>query len=47
MKYFSIKYVNKIVNGFGGTAQGPFIKILSKYKDDAGLLEHETTHVRQ
>lgn len=47
MRCFSIKYVNKIVNGSGGTVQGPFIKILSKYKDDAGLLEHETTHVRQ
>ena len=47
MKCFSIKYANKIVNGFGGTAQGPLIKILSKYKDDAGLLEYETTHVRQ
>ena len=47
MNYYRIVYTEKISNGFGGTAQGPFIKILSKYKDDAGLLEHEKVHVRQ
>lgn len=47
MKYYLIKYTNKLANGFGGTAQGPLIKMLSKYKDDAGLIEHEKTHVRQ
>lgn len=47
MKYYLVKYTEKLPNGFGGTAQGPLIKILSKYKDDTGLIEHEKTHVRQ
>ena len=47
MKYYWIKCTNKLASGFGGTAQGPLIKILSKYKEDAGLIEHEKTHVRQ
>ena len=47
MNYYLIKYTEKLATGFGGTAQGPLIKILSKYKDDAGLIEHEKTHVRQ
>lgn len=47
MKYYLVKYTEKLTNGFGGTAQGPLIKMLSKYKDDVGLLEHEKTHVRQ
>ena len=47
MKFYLVHYTEKLANGFGGTAQGPLIKILSKYKDDAGLLEHEKTHVRQ
>ena len=47
MKYYLIKWTNNLANGFGGTAQGPLIKILSKYKDDVGLIEHEKMHVRQ
>ena len=47
MQFYFVQYTDKLANGFGGTAQGPVIKILSKYKDDAGLLEHEKTHVRQ
>ena len=47
MKFYLVHYTEKLANGFGGTAQGPLIKILSKYKDDAGLLAHEKTHVRQ
>ena len=47
MKYYLIKHTEKLANGFGGMAQGPLIKILSKYKDDTGLIEHEKTHVRQ
>ena len=47
MQLYFVQYTEKLANGFGGTAQGPVIKILSKYKDDAGLLEHEKTHVRQ
>lgn len=47
MNYFVVKYVKNLPNGFGGTAQGPLIKMLSKYKGDTGLIEHEKTHVRQ
>ena len=47
MRFYHVHYTEKLANGFGGTAQGPLIKILSKYKDDAGLLAHEKTHVRQ
>ena len=47
MKYYVINFTEKLPSGFGGTTQGPIIKILPKYKDDAGLLEHEKTHVRQ
>lgn len=47
MNYYLVKVTGKIVNGFGGTAQGPIIKILPKYRDDIGLLEHEKVHVRQ
>ena len=47
MGYYLVRYVEKLPNGFGGTAQGPFIRILPKYKDDIGLLEHEKLHVRQ
>ena len=47
MKYYLIKLVESLPNGFGGTAQGPLIKLLPKYQHDVGLLEHEKTHVRQ
>lgn len=47
MNYYLVKLTEKIVNGFSGAAHGPIIKILPKYKDDYGLLEHEKTHVRQ
>lgn len=47
MKYYLIKFSKKLPSDFGGTAQGPLIKLLSKYKDDIGLIEHEKTHVRQ
>ena len=47
MQLYRVQYTEKIASGFGGTAQGPFIKMLSKYKDDSGLIEHEKTHVRQ
>lgn len=47
MKYYLVKVTEALPSGFGGTAQGPLIKLLSKYKDDTGLLEHEKTHVRQ
>ncbi|VVN51159.1 hypothetical protein PS685_00573 [Pseudomonas fluorescens] len=47
MNYYFLKITAELPNGFGGTAQGPFIKILAKYKDDIGLREHEKVHVRQ
>ena len=47
MKYYAIKLSESLPNGFGGTAQGPLIKLLPKYQHDAGLIEHEKTHVRQ
>lgn len=47
MNYYLIKYTENIANGFGGTAQGPLIKLLPKYQNDVGLIEHEKTHVRQ
>ena len=42
-----IKYTENVTPGFAATTKGPFIKVLPKYKDDAGLLEHEKVHVRQ
>ena len=47
MKYYMLKYSDDLPEGFGGTTQGPVIKIRPKYKGDMGLLEHEKTHVRQ
>lgn len=47
MKYYVIMHPQKLASGFGGSTQGPFIKILSKYKDDLGLLQHEKAHVQQ
>ena len=47
MNYYFLMFVSDLPNGFGGTVKGPLIKILPKYKKDAGLLEHETVHVRQ
>ena len=47
VKYYLIKIARYLPNGFGGTAQGPLIKLLPKYQHDVGLLEHEKTHVRQ
>ena len=47
MLIFGIKYTENVTPGFAATTNGPFIKMLPKYKDDAGLLEHEKVHVRQ
>ena len=30
MQLYRVQYTEKIASGFGGTAQGPFIKILSR-----------------
>lgn len=47
MKYYLVMISENLSHGFGGTAQGPLIKILPKYKNDTGLIEHEKTHVFQ
>ena len=47
MKYYLIKCTSNLPDGFGGIAQGPLIKLLRKYQNDAGLIEHEKSHVRQ
>ena len=47
MKYYSLKYVSRMDDGFGGNAKTWKIKILEKYRGDEGLLEHEKFHVRQ
>jgi hypothetical protein len=36
-----------VIDGFAGTARGPFIFIRPEYKGDAGLLAHEKVHVWQ
>ena len=41
MKYYLIKRVETLPHGFCGTAQGPIIKLLPKYKNDTGLIEYE------
>lgn len=47
MKYPLTFYVKSLPPTFAGMANGPVIRILEKYKDDAGLHAHELTHVRQ
>lgn len=43
-----IWYTNNISDTrYGGVANGPLIRIRSKYVIDHGLLEHELTHVKQ
>jgi len=42
-----ISYSDVLPDGVGGQAKNIFIKILPKYKDDRGILEHELTHVKQ
>lgn len=39
--------VDSLPDGYAGVANGPIIRILKKYKDDKGLIEHEKTHVWQ
>ena len=46
MKYYKLEYTDNIKDGFGGQASMWRIKILHKYKNDVGLLEHEKFHVR-
>lgn len=46
MKYYSLKFVDSMPSGFGGKAWMWKIKILERYRNDKGLLEHEKWHVR-
>lgn len=46
MKYYSLEYTDELPDGFGGKAFLWKIKILEKYRNDKGLLEHEKFHVR-
>jgi hypothetical protein len=46
MKYYRLKYVKSLEDGFGGMQRFFNIKILEKYRNDVGLLEHEKFHVR-
>ncbi|MBN22510.1 MAG: hypothetical protein CL678_14595 [Bdellovibrionaceae bacterium] len=46
-KYYTLKYVDKMKEGFGGEARAFRIEILEKYRNDKGLLEHEKCHVRE
>lgn len=47
MKYYSLKFTESMEDGFGGKARMWKIKILDRYRNDVGLLEHEKFHVRQ
>jgi hypothetical protein len=40
-------YVETLPRGLAGAANGPIIRILRAYRDDAGLWRHEYEHVRQ
>jgi len=42
-----IFYTDTRPDGFAGVANGPFIRICRDYKDDEGLLKHETQHCLQ
>lgn len=46
MKYYKLRFVSSMSDGFGGKASMWKIKILNKYRNDKGLLEHEKWHVR-
>lgn len=40
-------YVDTLKSGFAGQVNGPIIRILKTYKDDAGIYRHELLHVKQ
>ena len=40
-------YVKSLPPDVGGTANGPVIRILEKYRDDKGIYWHEVEHVQQ
>lgn len=42
-----VQYTDNVPSGFGGVTYGPWVRILPKYREDAGLLQHELEHVKQ
>ena len=42
-----VHYTDSLPEGVGGTAQGPYVRIRPKYRDDKGLHAHEIEHVKQ
>jgi len=42
-----VQYVDAFSDDFAGKTNAIYIRILSKYKDDKGLLAHELVHVKQ
>ncbi len=40
-------YTDALPENVGGCANGPLIRIRTKYRDDAGIRAHEAEHVRQ
>lgn len=47
MTYPITFYVKSLPPNVGGCANGPFIRILEKYRDDKGIYWHEVEHVQQ
>lgn len=47
MKYPLTFYTDSLPENVGGRANGPIIRIATKYKDDAGIYQHELLHVKQ
>jgi hypothetical protein len=42
-----IRYTDDLLEGVGGQANGPYVRIRPAYRDDVGLLAHELCHVWQ
>jgi hypothetical protein len=42
-----IQYTDSVPTGFAGVTYGPWVRILTRKRDDAGLLAHELLHVKQ
>lgn len=48
MRYPSLTiYTDKLPEDVGGCANGPVVRIRTKYRDDTGIHAHEAEHVRQ
>lgn len=42
-----VQYTDNVPAPHGGVTYGPWVRILPKYRGDAGLLAHELVHVKQ